>query len=618
MMLRLFKMKPTKQKFFRKQTEKGQSLIILALAFVAMLGFVGLVIDVGSLYVTYTQLKRAVDAAAVAAANNIKSTSTGFNKERLTEAAREMLQLNNVSDVSSLVVYLCSDSDLPGEFARECPGVGEPPRKLAWVQATQKSPVYFLSLFGVQSIPFTTSAVGEAATVDLVLVFDSSESMAINTSGYGDGTEFNPGYCNTHNSCYPMRNAKDAAMGLVDNLFNGYDQVAVVSYAYTATAIIGSTTDLLTSDMDEAKARITSVTVHDDPPYALFAWKGKSPPLPGYPSKWGNFNPIYPEDRDGDGYDNDPLLPCVDENKDMWDDTTSEVCDDYVPGGTTDVVLDTFNWNKSNVDSVPVWGDEKTATGVPLTEDNAASMGVDLGSGNSMSLALDPDNHIYEGTSLVSTCTGCGLRVATDILKAGGRESSVWVIVFLTDGFANLSDNPHSYSEIPSQYIYGFCGANLTAPITSTSVADQTFWLSRCADKDLSIRYCIDTDDGECPPGSIHTTGSAPYSVADYVYDMADAAALLESTNSDEPTGEDIIIYSIGLGVSTDYGVRTLRYIANIGEDGTRANDQCADLYDDDTERRTNCGNYYYAPEGPYLDQIFENIAGRIFTKISR
>jgi hypothetical protein len=591
----------------KKLPEKGQSLIILALAFVAMLAFIGLVIDVGSLYVTYTQLKRAVDAAAVAAANNIKSTSTGFNKERLTEAAREMLQVNNVTDVSTLVVYLCTDSGIPAEFDRLCPDSDEAPRKLAWVQATQKSPVYFLSLFGVQSIPFTTSAVGEAATVDLVLVFDSSESMAVNSTGYRYDS-FDPGYCNTHNSCLPMREAKDAAAGLVDNLFDGYDQVAVVSYAYTATAIIGSTTDLLTSDMDEAKARITSVAVHDDPAQRnLLAWKYNSPII----DEKGKFNPIYPEDRDGDGFDSDPLFPCIDENKDMWDDTTGEICDDYFPGGDIKVVLDTYDWNGDGI-----LGNETVPGGADLTENNAATLGVDLGGGHSKTINLDPANKIYEGTSFMSTCIGCGLRVATDILKAGGRESSVWVIVFLTDGYANLSDNPHSYSEIPDQFMYGFCGA--PTPTSPGDILTQTFWFTFCGDYDLSTRWCIDTDEDECPPGSSPTTTSAPYSVVDYAFDMADAAALLESTNADEPTGEDIIIYSIGLGVSTEYGVRTLRYIANVGEDGSRANDQCADLYHDVDELRTNCGNYYYAPYGAYLDQIFENIAGRIFTKISR
>jgi uncharacterized membrane protein len=64
------------QKYFvfkgKNSTSKGQALVILAVSFLAILAFVGMATDAGSLYITYTQLKRAVDASAVAAANNIK------------------------------------------------------------------------------------------------------------------------------------------------------------------------------------------------------------------------------------------------------------------------------------------------------------------------------------------------------------------------------------------------------------------------------------------------------------------------------------------------------------------------------------------------------------------
>ena len=81
-------------------------------------------------------------------------------------------------------------------------------------------------------MPFTTSSVGEAATVDLVLVFDTSESMGKDTAGY-DPRDFNPSGCNWSNTCQPLRQAKDAAKTLIRNLFNGYDQVAIVTGAQT-------------------------------------------------------------------------------------------------------------------------------------------------------------------------------------------------------------------------------------------------------------------------------------------------------------------------------------------------------------------------------------------------
>jgi len=49
-----------------EEGEKGQSIIILALAVVVLLAFVGIAIDVGRLYGTRIQLSRAVDAAALA------------------------------------------------------------------------------------------------------------------------------------------------------------------------------------------------------------------------------------------------------------------------------------------------------------------------------------------------------------------------------------------------------------------------------------------------------------------------------------------------------------------------------------------------------------------------
>jgi hypothetical protein len=190
-------------------------------------------------------------------------------------------------------------------------------------------------------------------------------------------------------------------------------------------------------------------------------------------------------------------------------------------------------------------------------------------------------------------------------LKNGGRMDSVWVMVFLSDGIANLSDTHSSNPDIPGGYEYGFCGDD---PSTS-------FWGSFCIDKNLggsAGRFCLDTPSNECPPGSTSTTASGPYSVEDYAFDMVDAAALLYTTNPNEPMGEDMVIYSVALGAASAQP-QVLRYMANLGEDGDRANDSCTGQ-----PATSNCGNYYYAPTGAYLDQIFESIASRIFTKISR
>ena len=48
------------------------------------------------------------------------------------------------------------------------------------------------------------------------------------------------------------------------------------------------------------------------------------------------------------------------------------------------------------------------------------------------------------------------MRVAANVLKSSGRPGAVWVIVFLSDGFANLSDTPLTYGDIPAAYPNGF------------------------------------------------------------------------------------------------------------------------------------------------------------------
>jgi Flp pilus assembly protein TadG len=44
---------------------RGQIMVVFAVALLALLFFIGLAVDAGAMYITYGQLKRAVDAAAV-------------------------------------------------------------------------------------------------------------------------------------------------------------------------------------------------------------------------------------------------------------------------------------------------------------------------------------------------------------------------------------------------------------------------------------------------------------------------------------------------------------------------------------------------------------------------
>jgi hypothetical protein len=581
---------------FRKR-EKGQILVIVAAAMLVLLVVIGLAIDGTQLFLNYTRLKRAVDAAAVGAANDFKK---GKTVPDMKKSALELLDLHGLDlSVINLEVFICDangdgvrDASLQAtvpDFYAACPATGLQ-KKLVYVRAFQNSPTYFLSLIGIYDVPITTTAIAEAAPIDLVIVLDTSESMGKDTTGYS-AADFNPAACNANNSCQPLKQAKDAAKALIDTLYQGYDRVAVVNFdveAYVAFPLGG--------DLNAAKSAIdNSVLLHDDPPMnKLFP-------------KWynngtgGKVNPVNPEDRDNNGSDADPNYPanptvCT-PGPDRWDNTLNIPCDD--PN-----YFDAFDWN----------GD-----GIFTIEDHNASVKW-MQDHDILGAAHTP----HPPMSLVSTCSGCGIRVANEQLVSSARSNAVWVMVFLSDGVANMSDTPRTYPYnastklgIPNIYPNGFCGGGI----------DSGFWPSLCIDKDTSIRYCINDDPDTCPPGSyaLAKAGSGfsppyspPYSVEDYARDMTDMAALTWSKNPKEKRGNDMAIYTIGFGNAVvPYGEPLLRYMAAVGDDGNRETDPCKDVNGIPLASKKSCGQYYFAPTGNDLLPIFENIASRIYTKIS-
>ena len=526
--------------------ERGQSLVITAIAFLAMLAFAGLVTDAGTLYLSFTRLKRALDASAVAAANQIRdsSLSDAQRKALIRESAREMLILNDITDIFSLEAYVCGDEltgGIPADFATICPDPGELKRKLAWIQATENSPVYFLHLFGISSIPITTHSIGEAASLDVVIVIDTSESMASETPGF-DANDFNPTACNGADDCQPLKDAKDAANAMIAKFFDGNDRIAIVTYDVKATV---HDPDLSSFEVLEANHTLVENTIN---------------------------------------------------------------------------AIQLFDGPSSVVD---IW-----AFGNPLT-------------GELNPMDIDGDGTYFEPKDIIgSTCTGCGMRVAGDILKAQGRVDSVWIIVFLSDGISNVSDLPDASdpnNPVPAGYVDGYCGGAVGARLWTNEPSTPYTW---CNDSNPATRHCgpYHGNASECPDGytSFGNT-SPPYDTEDYARDMTDRVALVYPIynppgtilGDDEPkAGDEIAIYAIGLGDAAkppDYdGEQLLRYMANIGDDNFRnpIPDDLTDAYAADPcegiAAQTSCGQYYYAPSGGALLQIFEKVAGSIFTRITQ
>jgi hypothetical protein len=525
-------------------------------------------------------------------------------------------------------VYVC-DQDVDGvrdatlqttapQFYQRCPntnaaGTGDRPRKLIWMDARQQAPLYFLGLLGFNSVNLHTDSIAEAAAVDMVIVLDTSESMAIESltsrcaaagypnvrncpySAYFNPNNNRPDGCNPApnaslpgGDCEPMLSAKNAAKALVDRMYNGYDMVSLVTFNHGAYEKVRLTTQLNT-----VKTAIDNVRVHDDPAF-MYLWP-----------EWrvaGRANPVNPDDRDGNGVDADPDLPCT-LDEDRWDTTRDPYGWGGVPCDDPNFAGDSFNMNLDDLNS-----DGQTQDEEQIWNAQDAAMITDW-------YNIDSTNE-FGSLSLLSTCTGCGMRIASNELKLYGRPGSVWVVVFLSDGMVNLSDTPATLGDSSFLYKNGFCNQVMgqTVPISPSNFLP---WNSMCQDAQPTVRFCIDDAKATCPPGTRWIGDGWSYklySVFDYALDMTDEAALtrrLNTTDPLEPRGNDIAIYSIGLGdVST--GETLLRYMAAVGDDGART-DPCTGH-----AARENCGQYYYASNGSSLLPIFENIASRIYTRIAQ
>ncbi|MBK7316057.1 hypothetical protein, partial [Candidatus Villigracilis affinis] len=92
---------------------------------------------------------------------------------------------------------------------------------------------WFMRVVGINGSTIQATSVGEAASIDLVLVMDTSLSMAYGTSGAANKFTIpgdNPHDCNLNDTCQPLLNIKNVARNFVDEfLFFPYDRVAIVT-----------------------------------------------------------------------------------------------------------------------------------------------------------------------------------------------------------------------------------------------------------------------------------------------------------------------------------------------------------------------------------------------------
>lgn len=384
---------PKSSRTENRRREKGQVLIIVVFAIIGLVAFIGLVVDLGLVYIGYGNLRRSVDAAALAASLQYRE---GYTIAGLEAAATEFLTLNGIYDPHATVVT-CEEQPMLCDTNGDGTVSDTEHRKFVQVIASTEVQLAFLRVVGITQVPLRAEAVSEAASVDVVLVIDRSESM---TNGAPTLADQDPSKCNVDpppfsggggfsGNCKPFDDVKRAADSFVDQLFFPYDRVAVVTFdrfVHCSTCDSGGSGRLylkLSSDELEIHNHIRNLWVYqagddNDPKVTNAGLAGETCwNIPGYP----------------DAMINPPSGPC----RRYTDNTT----DSY--------------------------------------------------------LALDCPVAKLGGSfeSCTTTNIGAGLAAAANEFADSMREEALWVTILLTDGAANSSTD--SSGNLP----FGFCNGGI-------------------------------------------------------------------------------------------------------------------------------------------------------------
>jgi hypothetical protein len=153
--------------------QRGQSLIIVAFLIIALLAAVGLAVDLGLMYVERVRIGRAVDAAALAGAQELPDEGAAVDR------AIEYLLLNGYEEADDFS-WAWAFPEEPDCFNPPCPHYH------LVVSATQEVSLTFMRVLGFQTVDVSAHAVGENANrLDIAIVLDVSLSMANDTCKVG-------------------------------------------------------------------------------------------------------------------------------------------------------------------------------------------------------------------------------------------------------------------------------------------------------------------------------------------------------------------------------------------------------------------------------------------------
>ena len=131
------------------RSERGATLILVAVAMTALLGFLALAIDLGMLYTARADAQRAADAAALAGASafldNSASAAVAPARQRAFEYAERNTFQNGPIDSTNIVVTVIQDSGKVGVYIHR-----------------DSVPTLFARVLGIRTVPIAAFAAAQA------------------------------------------------------------------------------------------------------------------------------------------------------------------------------------------------------------------------------------------------------------------------------------------------------------------------------------------------------------------------------------------------------------------------------------------------------------------------
>ncbi len=544
-------------RFLRRKTP-GQALVIIAGSMIFLLLLLGLMLDLGQIFLAKAYLRRTTDAASLAAAAQFRE---GRAEADLVDAAREVAHLNNI-DPDVIDVKTCKTAPSDTELCVKSGGVY---RKLVRVKIGMTLPLTFLSLLGPQfrSVKLEEASTSEAASMDLVLVLDVSESMTWNNP-VGNKLR-DPKYCSENDNCDPFQAVKTNAQFFIDRVLDlpvgdEQDRVSIVTFANgwssglrgTTKAVFASTTNSWTSTRSEAWDYINDLDVY-------------------YPDEVCSFPPT----------DYQKVSPCR-----------------YYSTGS-----DPVNFLSISCPQKILFGDQAVS----------ACGTTNLGGGLYLAGTQFANQKRLEALWVVVVLTDGVANSSFATEWQVGEEGEDFK--FPLDPYPLDPDyhpNPGSPSMDGPYLPFAFCPDG-----TWTSYGDML-------DPDIAHRIWCQDNSAESFHNDM---AASDFDAADFTWEEARfvaCAARDPAEECDPVRGQGATIFAIGLGdqilaldedKSAPYGGFLLRKIAAVGDDGNPATDPCNGV----TSFEDNCGNYYYAQSATTdLRKVFEAIASRIFTRLTK